>query len=448
MKAIKKTIVLLTVMSLFISVISGCSKTENQNPVSDVKGSATDSAVDDADEVTEVAFWGGWNGADLGAMQEIVEQFNQSQDRIHVTLTNFSWADMFSKLVTEYADGVPCDVMGLHPFEIGQYAEMGLFNPEPVKQLNLNKENYSDAVWNGTFFNGTQYAVPMDSHMHGLFYNTKLLEDAGITKIPETGDELVEAAQKLTIDKNGKHPYEEGFDADNIVQYGLGMGMNHHLLFQFQTLMCQQGAEPFSADMTEVTFDDQKAVNAMTWLQDLVFKYHVAPLGETSYSDDFINGTVAMAIGGSWDVPKIKSSDIDWGVTLYPQVFEEEQAYWASAHMLVFPSNKNPDEKKVAATVEFVNWISDNLQLWADAGYVPSSKQMESYVKQDEKISIWIDAMPYVHYMPAHPKASQLFNQTAPCPFVTAYSSLILDNADPEEVVRQFKSDLNEILKD
>lgn len=454
MKKMQQIISLLTVVIMLMVTLAGCGNSNSTTEANDSEvaystddtSKGDDSAKETDDEVVNIDFWGGWNGSDLEVMQEIVNLYNQSQNKVNVTLSVFSWSDMFSKLVTEYADGVPCDVMGLHPFEIGQYAEMGLFNPDPVQQLNLSSDDYSEAVWKGTFYEDVQYAVPLDSHMHGLFYNKEIFEKYGITEVPTTGDELVETAIKLTVDANGKHPNEEGFDENNIVQYGLGMGMTHHLLFQFQTLMCQQGEEPFSADMTEVDFDEEKAIKAFSWLQDLVFEYHVAPLGETSYSDDFVNGTVAMAIGGSWDVPKFKSSDVEWGVTLYPQVFGEEQAYWAAAHMLVFPSNKNPDEKKVAAAVDFVSWISNNLELWADAGYVPSSKQMESYVKQDERTSVWLDAMDYVHYMPAHPKASQLFNQSAPSPFVTAYSSLILNNEDPTEVVKQFKADLNDIL--
>lgn len=454
MKKVQRMIALLTVVMLLIGSLAGCGNsqstpgtdTQGSSEVADTSNSSESSEETSDDEVVNIDFWGGWNGSDLAVMQEIVDLYNSSQEKVNVTLTVFSWSDMFSKLVTEYADGVPCDVMGLHPFEIGQYAEMGLYNPEPVQQLGLNADDYSEAVWQGTFYKDVQYAVPLDSHMHGLFYNKAIFEEYGITEVPTTGDELVETAIKLTVDANGKHPDEAGFDENNIVQYGLGMGMTHHLLFQFQTLMCQQGEEPFSADMTEVNFDDEKAIKALSWLQDLVFEYHVAPLGETSYSDDFINGTVAMAIGGSWDVPKFQSSDIDWDVTLYPQVFGEEQAYWAAAHMLVFPNSKNPDEKKVAAAVDFVSWISNHLELWADAGYVPSSKQMEEYVKQDPKKEVWLEAVNYVHYMPAHPKASQLFNQTAPSPFVTAYSSLILNNEDPAKIVKQFKADLNEIL--
>ena len=36
--------------------------------------------------------------------------------------------------------------------------------------------------------------------------------------IPATGEELIDAARKLTIDKNGKNSTEEGFDKGNIAQ--------------------------------------------------------------------------------------------------------------------------------------------------------------------------------------------------------------------------------------
>ena len=183
-KTIKKSVGLVMALALLTGLLAGCSNNGGNN--SDDNESA--------DGVVNIDFWGGWNGSDLGVMEEIVEQFNNSQDNVHVTLTTFSWSDMFSKLVTEYADGVPCDILGLHPFEIGQYAEMGLYNPEPVVELGLDESDYSEVVWDATFYEGVQYAVPLDSHMHGIFYNKALFEEYGITKVPETGDELAETA--------------------------------------------------------------------------------------------------------------------------------------------------------------------------------------------------------------------------------------------------------------
>ena len=401
-----------------------------------------------AEEKTEISFWGGWNGSDLEAMQAIVENFNESQDEIHVNFYYYLWADLFTKLITEYASGEPADIICVHPFEVGQYAEMGLYDPEQVAKLGLNKDDYSDAVWNGTLYQGVQYAAPFDTHMHGLFYNKDIFEANNIEKVPQTGEELVQTAIQLTVDANGKHPNEEGFDKNNVVQYGLSFGMNHHAIFQWFTLMYQQGEVPFAEDTTEVTFSAEKAQNAFQWLQDLIFVYQVAPQGETSYSDSFVNGRAAMVIGGSWDIPKFDGAGLNYGTVPYPQVFDEGEGYWAAAHILLFPSNQNPDPKKQEAAVTFANWLIDNSNKWVDAGYVTTKLSTHEYVKENENISMWLDVLDYARYMPAHPMASQLFSQTAPSPFVTAYSSMILEQGDVEAGTAQFIKDFTAILED
>ena len=399
-----------------------------------------------ADEKIEISYWGGWNGSDLEAMQTIVENFNNSQDEIHVNFYYYLWADLFTKLITEYVSGEPADIICVHPFEIGQYAEMGLYDPEQVKKLGLKAEDYSEAVWNGTFYQGVQYAAPFDTHMHGLFYNKDIFSEYGIEKIPETGTELIETAIALTVDANGKHPGEDGFDKNNVVQYGLSFGMNHHAVFQWCTLMYQQGETPFTEDMSEVTFDTIKAQNAFQWLQDLIYVYQVAPQGETSYSDSFVNKRAAMVIGGSWDIPKFDSAKLNYGTAPYPQVFEEGYGFWAAAHILLFPANKNPDPAKQEAAVTFANWLIDNSNLWVDSGYVTTKLSTHEYVMSKPNIAMWLDLLDGARYMPAHQKASQLFSQTAPSPFVSAYSSMILEQGDVAQNTEQFIKDLNAIL--
>lgn len=401
-----------------------------------------------ADEKVEISFWGGWNGSDLEAMQTIVGNFNDSQEKIHVNFQYYLWADLFSKLITEYVDGEPADVICVHPFEVGQYAEMGLYNPDQVAKLGLKAEDYSEAVWSGTFYQGVQYAAPFDTHMHGLFYNKDIFMANGIEKVPETGDELIETAIALTVDANGKHPNEEGFDRNNVEQYGISFGMNHHALFQWCTLMYQQGEMPFTEDMTEITFNEEKAQKAFQWLQDLIFTYQVAPQGETSYSDSFVNGRAAMVIGGSWDIPKFNGAGLNYGTAAYPQVFDEGKGFWAAAHILLFPTNQNADPAKEAAAVTFANWLIDNSNLWVDSGYVTTKLSTQEYVASKENISMWLDVLDYARYMPAHPKASQLFSQTAPSPFVTAYSSMILEKGDVAQGTTQFIKDLVAILED
>ncbi|MFA7487519.1 MAG: extracellular solute-binding protein [Lysobacteraceae bacterium] len=395
----------------------------------------------------EIDFWNGWNGSDLAAAKAMVDEFNNSQDNIHVNFYSYLWSDLFTKLITEYASGEPADLICVHPFEIGQFADMGLYDAKQVEMLNLNKDDYYEAVWDGTFYKGIQYAVPFDTHMHGLFYNKEIFERSGITKAPSTGVELIDVAIALTIDKNGKHPNEAGFDRNNIVQYGLSFGMNHHAIFQWATLMYQQGVVPFTEDMTSMTFDIKKAQTAFQWIQDLIFKYQVAPQGETSYSDSFVNGKAAMVFGGSWDVPKFDNAQLNYGTVPYPQVFNEGYGYWAAAHIFLFPANKNPDSAKQEATRTFVTWLIDNSNIWVDSGYLTTKLSTWDYVASKENIAMWLDVLDGARYMPGHPLASTLFSQVAPSAFVTAYSSMILEQGDCEKGTAKFVSDLNDVLR-
>ncbi|NIV36130.1 MAG: extracellular solute-binding protein, partial [Anaerolineae bacterium] len=65
---------------------------------------------------------------------------------------------------------------------------------------------------------GETMAVPFDNHGWLLWYNRRLIEEAGLDpdNLPKNGQEFIEWGQKLTTDVNGKHPNEEGFDPDNV----------------------------------------------------------------------------------------------------------------------------------------------------------------------------------------------------------------------------------------
>jgi multiple sugar transport system substrate-binding protein len=70
------------------------------------------------------------------------------------------------------------------------------------------------------------YGVATGGAMILLYYNKGLLQKAGITPPsddptkPWTWDQYLDALTKLTIDRNGKHPNEAGFDVNNVVQWG------------------------------------------------------------------------------------------------------------------------------------------------------------------------------------------------------------------------------------
>ncbi|MEC0231037.1 ABC transporter substrate-binding protein [Paenibacillus alba] len=392
-----------------------------------------------------IDYWGGWTGPDLETMKGLVGKFNAEQKKIHVEFTSMQWTPLFTKFLTEMKGGQPPDVLAMHPFEIGQFAEMGVLDAKALESAKLTKADYSDFAWGGTMYKGKQYAVPLDVHMHGLFFNKEMLEKAGVAAAPKTGDELIAFAQKLTLDKNGKHPNESGFDDNNITQYGLGFNMNHHAFYQFYALLSQQGENPFKEDMKKLDFDEQKAAKAFGFLEDLIFKYKVVPKGEKSPVDDFISGKVAMIVDGPWQMPKLETSSVKWGSAPYPKVFDKQVA-WGAAEVLTFPVNEKANASEKAAAVEFVKWLDKNSGEWANSGQLPSSNSGMEVAKKMPGREAFVSSLSNAVLLPAHPKSAQLFSSTAPSPILTAAQDAVLNNKNPLEIVKQLKKDINAIL--
>lgn len=398
-------------------------------------------------KVVNIDFWGGWTGPDLNTMEGLVNKFNQEQSGIHVEFTSLQWTPLFTKFLTEMKGGNPPDVLVMHPFELGQFVEMGVLDSTPIADVGIETVNYSSFAWGGTFYKGEQYAVPLDVHMHGLYYNKELYNESGIANPPMTGDELIATAQKLTIDNNGKRADEEGFDENNIIQYGLGFSMNHHVFYQIYALLNQQGHNPFTEDMKAVDLDEDKMTNAIAFLQDLVFKYKVVPKGEKSPVDDFMGGKVAMFIDGPWQMPKLEDSNIQWASAPYPKVFDKSAA-WGAAEILTFPLKKDNDPEKAKAAIEFVKWLDNNSGEWARSGQLPSSNAGMQTALSLEGREAFINSLDNSVLLPSHPKAAQIFSSTAPSPILTAAQDAILNNKDPHDIAKQLKKEMDSLLQE
>ncbi len=70
-----------------------------------------------------------------------------------------------------------------------------------------------------------------------LLYNPEYLKAAGIEPAtadnPWTWDQLYENAKKLTVDKNGKHLGEDGFDKDNVAHWGLVERLDNEKVWEY-----------------------------------------------------------------------------------------------------------------------------------------------------------------------------------------------------------------------
>jgi len=396
-----------------------------------------------------IDFWGGWTGPDRGVMENLVNQYQGQNPGVKVNLFTVQWTPLFDRFLTSFRSGDVPDVLAMHWQDIATFASKNLLQPvaNDVAAAGLKADQFAQTAWNGTFWNGTEYAFPLDLAMHGVFVNLDMFKAAGLdpSKLPTTGAELVSAATKLTIDQNGKHPGDSGFDATKVKQWGFGINSNHHAFYYFYALLAQQGTSFLDPAGTKVAVDTGKAERAWQWIQDLVYKHKVVPTGQTNAFQDWVTGRVAMAVDGPWQLPAVQSAPFAWSTTTFPNVFGKAAA-WGSGHILTLPVKNDPAKRQAA--IKFTTWLLNNSAGWGTSGNIPaklSARQAQEFKALPGRTA-FIDSLPFVVALPDIPKTNQVFSAAGPSPIVVAAQNVILKGEPVAQALKQLIDGANQIL--
>jgi multiple sugar transport system substrate-binding protein len=313
----------------------------------------------------------------------------------------------------------------------------------------FTEEAYVPKAWQLQFYEGTMYGLPFDLGVHGLFYNADLLEEAGLEGPPSNMEEMLAAFEALTVDANGNHPSDEGFDPDNIVQYAINMHTNHHAFYQWYALFTQLGGQLLSEDGLQCAMDIDKATEAWQWLQDMVYVHYGAPQGQTDYARDFLTGRTAMLVDGPWQMPALEAAEAEsgfnWGSAPYPTIFDTP-ATWGSGHTLTLPTYADMDKRDEA--IAFLEWLGSHSELWLTSGQLPirydviESEMMETLKGREP----FVDMLEYQQLLPNIPKFNEIFASNAPTPMMVMAQRILLENADVRSEVQTACDTITSIL--
>lgn len=181
-------------------------------------------------EVT-VQYWSnGWFPSSISARKALVDKFNQEfKGRIQVEYIQGNWDDQATYIQSGVAagGGIACVMETGAPDALDFYRKGFVQDIRPF--LTTERRALTDEVqWKARTYpddgaivvNATVLAEPILT----LLYNPAALEKAGIKPAtadkPWTWQELYDNAKLLTLDANGKHLGQDGFDKTNVVQWG------------------------------------------------------------------------------------------------------------------------------------------------------------------------------------------------------------------------------------
>ncbi|HET6385067.1 MAG TPA: ABC transporter substrate-binding protein [Armatimonadota bacterium] len=269
-----------------------------------------------------VTYWEKWTDFEAQAMQDVVDRFNRSQNKIWVDYLTMSQIDQ--KVLVAASGGIPPDVAGLYGPNVPVYADDNAVIPldSYCKKYGINKSQYIPAFWNIGFYKGHVYALPSTPASVALHWNKAIfaryagrLRAAGLdpTRPPRTLEELTKYADALTIRENGKIviagflPAEPGW-----WNWAWGDWFGGHLW---------NGRDRLTANSPE-------NIRGFTWVQAFSKKYGPQAVQTfrsgfgnfSSPQNAFMTGKVAMELQGVWMYNFITkfAPNLKWGVAPFP----------------------------------------------------------------------------------------------------------------------------------
>ncbi|WP_194410808.1 ABC transporter substrate-binding protein [Microbacterium cremeum] len=314
-------------------------------------------------------FWNGFTGPDGPALEQVIDDFNASQDEIEVKANIMPWDTLYQKVLTSVASNSGPDIIAMSASRIPQFADEGLFMP--VDDFYEDAANETDAITpaavEASIYDGANYGVPVNYAPMMMYYNKALFTAAGLDPEapPTTWDEFAAIVPQLTVDENGDGKPE---------QYAIALA-DHETVPIFPSLLWGTDGAIVSDDGTTSELDSPESLEALEFWIDLVRNQQASPVGLSGADADklFQTGKAAIEIVGPWMTTGFEESGIDFGLAK-PFAGPSSDAILADVVSMGIPSNAS-DEVKQAAYEFFAYWNSPEGQItWANGSGFPPTR--------------------------------------------------------------------------
>lgn len=401
-------------------LLAGCSRTPDD---------------DAADGKTFTIYWNAGHG--YKTYEKIIKQF-ESDHKVTVNWQKYQWEDLRTKLMADVQAGHPPDLVENDgsgwpiTFAISGDA---LALDDLIAADNDKSgfpHDWQPASLRNVKYHGKFYSVPLHLTCSLLFYNKKMLHDAGVRKPPTTWDEFVGAAGKLT---HGD-------------QYGVALNSDPTYCDQWFT---QDGVRYYDPSTKGVLTPHDRAVETMRFQYDLIHKHHVAqvPAASSDYSGPqklMSAKRAAMILSGPWDIEPIRtgSPDVDLGLAL-PLAGRRRATILAGSGMFIPAKSRHP--KLAWDLIKRFTSLETELAVTKEAGMTMPRKSWAKspQITGQPLIGTVAKALPYgknfTEGLPETGKSNEMTDA-----FKAFYQSVILSGKDPAKQVAAFVGKAEKIL--
>ncbi|WP_017470855.1 ABC transporter substrate-binding protein [Amphibacillus jilinensis] len=328
----------------------GCQTNETNQEVEaqdDASNKAEESSDEGGDEApVEVVFWHAMGGALQDALDQIVDQYNQSQDEVFVKA---EYQGTYDEALTKFNSiaGTDSAPTMMQVFEIGTKSMINSGGIEPIQtfvdQDGYDMNHLEENIINYYRVDDQFYSMPFNSSTPVMYFNKDAFEAAGLDpdSPPTTYQEVEEVSRQIVAN----NPDMKGFA---LQAYG----------WLYEQLLANQGALLMNNDNgrsetpTEVGFTEEEGKSVFAWVEQMMADETFANYGTNG--DNMISGffaeDVAMFIASSANVRQVvDEASFEVGVAFLPYPEEKERHGVVIGGASLWMMNGQPEEEQQAA---------------------------------------------------------------------------------------------------
>lgn len=347
----------------------------------------------------EIEFGVAMTDAEINAIQKQINSFEQQYPGVKVTLHNYPDLRAAVQASLQVNQG-PTVFTWAHDW-IGSFADKYIIPIDQYVDSSVSSKYYESAYTAGVY-KGHVYGLPYAAETVALVYNK-----AFITNPPKTFDQMQQ------IMKNWMSSKGPGY-------YGISYQIDPYFVSAWVHAF---GGYYYNDTTGLVGINSTGTKNGISFILNNFKPYmSSADVGHDAQLGLFVSGMTPMIITGPWDIGKIKSSKIDFGVAPLPSIVLSNSTilipkpYSGVRLMYLSKLAQNQGTDKVLAGVLFILWFTLNPAvakgLAQDIGYIPILNALvnDPDLKQIPQIFGYQEQLNHSIPMPKSPQMSAVWD--------------------------------------
>ncbi len=323
-----------------------------------------------------------------GLWEGIIEDFEADNPDISVELEVQSWDNINDVVRTKVQSNEAPDILNIDAFA-GFAADELLYPAEDVLSEDTRADLQESFVENASV-DGTQYGLPLLASARTLFINTELTEEAGVTSVPKTWDELLEASKKVSALGGGV--------------YGYGMPLGNEEA-QAETSIWVFGGGGGWGDTESLTIDTPENVEAVEFMQQMIDEGATQPdagaTDRTPLINVFVQGKLGYVMALPPTVQQIKDENPELKFELAPIPTKDGSSVTLGVadHLMAF---ENDGDKQDAIRTFLDHFYSTDVytEFVTTENFLPVTKSAAEQMDNPD-MEVFLQALPDAQFYPS-----------------------------------------------